>query len=188
MTTQPEQVLETNLVKQLNELGHESVIIKNETDLLANLKSQLEKHNEINLSDKEFNKILNHLNKGNVFEKAGILRDKMQFEKDNGETAYIEFINQDHWCKNQFQVTRQVTMTGSYQNRYKEEGLNSKKLLIKLTVIKGIRSVHLTVYFNTYKFLLSATVLILSIMLTTATKTSNKPFTGQISIIITLLN
>jgi type I restriction enzyme R subunit len=118
MTTQPEQVLETNLVKQLNELGHESVIIKNETDLLANLKSQLEKHNEISLSDKEFNKILNHLNKGNVFEKAGILRDKMQFEKDNGETAYIEFINQDHWCKNQFQVTRQVTMTGSYQNRY----------------------------------------------------------------------
>jgi type I restriction enzyme R subunit len=118
MTTQPEQVLEANLVKQLNALGHSSVTLKNETDLLANLKTQLEKHNQISLSDKEFSKVVNHLNKGNVFEKARILRDKMQFERDNGQTAYIEFINQDHWCKNQFQVTQQVTMTGNYQNRY----------------------------------------------------------------------
>jgi type I restriction enzyme R subunit len=118
MTTQPEQVLEANLIKQLNSLGHKSVSIKNEADLLANLKSQLEKHNQITLSDKEFSKVINHLNKGNVFEKARILRDKMNFERDNGETAYLEFINQDHWCKNQFQVTNQVTMEGSYKNRY----------------------------------------------------------------------
>lgn len=118
MTTQPEQVLEANLIKQLNSLGHKSVTIKNEADLLANLKSQLEKHNQITLSNKEFSKVINHLNKGNVFEKARILRDKMNFERDNGETAYLEFINQDHWCKNQFQVTNQVTMEGSYKNRY----------------------------------------------------------------------
>ena len=118
MTTQPEQVLESNLIKQLNSLGHKSVTIKNEADLLANLKSQLEIHNKTTFSNKEFSKILNHLNKGNVFEKAGILRDKMTFEKDNGETAYIEFIDQEHWCKNQFQVTHQVSMEGSYKNRY----------------------------------------------------------------------
>lgn len=118
MSTQPEQILESNLVKQLNTLGHHPVTIKNEDDLLANLKSQLEKHNQISLSDKEFGKILNHINKGNVFEKARILRDKMQFERDNGQSAYIEFINQEHWCKNQFQVTHQVTMEGSYKNRY----------------------------------------------------------------------
>lgn len=118
MATQPEQVLESNLIKQLNSLGHKSVTIKNEADLLANLKSQLEKHNQITLSNKEFSKVINHLNKGNVFEKARILRDKMNFERDNGETAYLEFINQEHWCKNQFQVTNQVSMEGSYKNRY----------------------------------------------------------------------
>lgn len=118
MSTQPEQVLESNLVKQLNSLGHHSVTIKNEDDLLANLKAQLEKHNQISLSNKEFGKILNHINKGNVFDKARILRDKMQFERDNGQSAYIEFINQEHWCKNQFQVTHQVTIEGSYKNRY----------------------------------------------------------------------
>ncbi len=46
MTTQPEQILENNLVSQLQELGYKSVVIKDEDDLLANLKSQLEVHNK----------------------------------------------------------------------------------------------------------------------------------------------
>lgn len=62
--------------------------------------------------------MLNHLNKGNVFERAKILRDKFQFTRDNGESIYIEFINQEHWCQNGFQVTRQITIEGSYKNRY----------------------------------------------------------------------
>jgi type I restriction enzyme R subunit len=118
MSTQSEQVLEDNLVKQLVSLGHNFVTIKDEDDLLANLKSQLEKHNSLSLSAKEFSRVLNHLNKGNTFEKARILRGRMQLERDNGDSVYLEFINQDHWCKNQFQVTNQVTMEGSYKNRY----------------------------------------------------------------------
>ena len=118
MTIQPEQVLESNLIKQLDSLGHKFVTIRNEFELLDNLKSQLEKHNNILLTDKEFSKVINYLNKGNIFEKARALRDKVQFQRDNGETAYLEFIDQEHWCKNQFQVTHQVTMEGSYKNRY----------------------------------------------------------------------
>ena len=118
MTTQSEQALEDNLIKQLQTLGHGLVIIRDEKDLLANLKTQLEKHNGLSLSDSEFSKVLNHLNKGNVFERANILRDKMHLQKDNGDSVYLEFINQEHWCKNQFQVTQQVTMEGSYKNRY----------------------------------------------------------------------
>lgn len=118
MSTQSEQVLEDNLIKQLVSLGHNFVTIKDEDDLLVNLKTQLEKHNNLSLSAKEFSKVINHLDKGNVFEKAKILRDRMQLERDNGDSIYLEFINQDHWCKNQFQVTNQVTMEGSYKNRY----------------------------------------------------------------------
>jgi len=118
MSSQSEQVLEDNLVKQLVSLGHNKVIIKDETDLLANLKAQLELHNRIALSANEFSKIVNHLDKGNIFERSKILRDKMHLERDNGDSVYIEFINQEYWCKNQFQVTQQVTMEGSYKNRY----------------------------------------------------------------------
>lgn len=118
MTTQPEQVLEDNLVKQLVSLGYGFVAIKDEKQLLDNLKKQLEKHNQISLTNSEFEKVLNHLNKGNVFERAKILRDKMQLTKENGDSIYIEFIKQDFWCQNQFQVTQQVTMEGTYKNRY----------------------------------------------------------------------
>lgn len=118
MTTQPEQVLEHNLVNQLIGLGHKSVKIKTEDDLLINLKSQLEKHNRTTFTTSEFDRIVIHLSKGNIFDKAKTLRDKYVLQKDNGDKAYIEFINQDFWCQNQFQVTNQITINGKRENRY----------------------------------------------------------------------
>ncbi len=34
------------------------------------------------------------------------------------DNLYFEFINTEHWCQNQFQVTHQVTIEGKYKNRY----------------------------------------------------------------------
>ena len=118
MTTQPEYILEKNLVEQLQNLGYKKVIIKDEAELLTNLKDRLEKHNQTSFSEAEFRQILNQLSKGNIYEKAKTLRDRITYTKDNGETGYVELINQVHWCKNQYQVTHQVTMEGSYKNRY----------------------------------------------------------------------
>ncbi len=122
MTTQPEQILEDNLVAQLVELGYSYVAIKDEKDLYANFKSQLEKHNKVTLSDTEFSLVLNHLNKGNVFDRAKILRDKLPLVRADKSglvsTVYIEFIQQEHWCQNQYQVTRQITLDGTYKNRF----------------------------------------------------------------------
>jgi len=118
MTTQSEAILEDNLIKQLNSLGYEKVSVKNEETLLTNLKVQIEKHNNTTITDTEYKKILNHLNKGNVFEKAKTLRDKFVLTSDDGTTKYIEFLNSEHWCQNHFQVTQQVTIQGKYQNRY----------------------------------------------------------------------
>ncbi|MBA4299619.1 MAG: hypothetical protein C0433_05850, partial [Cyclobacterium sp.] len=77
MTLQPEQTLENNLVDQLEKLGYKRVLIKGESDLLQNLKSQLEIHNKVGLSPNHFTQILNFINKGNVFERAKILRDRI---------------------------------------------------------------------------------------------------------------
>lgn len=108
MTTQPEQTLENNLVDQLEKLGYKRVVIKGEADLLQNLKSQLEAHNKVSLSPKDLTQILNYLNKGSVFERAKILRDRIPYTNDLGEFKTIELVNQIHWCQNQFQVTQQV--------------------------------------------------------------------------------
>ncbi len=118
MPKQPEQILEEQLVEQLQKLNYSLVHIKDEKELLSNLKSQLEKHNNIKFSNTEFEKVLNILSKGSVFEKAKTLREKQHIVRDNGDNLYFEFIQTEHWCQNQFQVTHQVTIDGKYKNRY----------------------------------------------------------------------
>lgn len=118
MAKQPELVLEEQLVGQLQKLGYGLVFLKDENELISNLKSQLEKHNNIQFTDKEFERVMNILSKGSVFEKAKSLREKQHIVRDNGDNLYFEFMNTEHWCQNQFQVTHQVTIEGSYKNRY----------------------------------------------------------------------
>lgn len=116
--SQSEQELEQNLIDRLTRLGYEKVTIRNAAELTANLKTQLEKHNHTQLSHEEFKRVLNHLDKGNVFDRAERLRDKMELPRDDGSTTYLEFLNTEHWCQNQYQVTHQIAQQGSYKNRY----------------------------------------------------------------------
>lgn len=118
MAKQSEQILEEQLIAQLQKLGHQYVAINGEKDLLINLKAQLEKHNNITFSAPEFEKVLNLLSKGSVFEKAKTLRQKQHIIRDNGDNLYFEFMNTEHWCQNQYQVTNQVNQEGKYKNRY----------------------------------------------------------------------
>jgi type I restriction enzyme R subunit len=118
MTKQPEQLLENNLVSQLRDLGYQYVEIKDEADLLTNFQEQLEKHNKTKFTHNEFFQILNQLGKGNIFEKAKTLREKIPVTDTEGQVRHIELINKTHWCQNLFQVTQQVTMDGQYKNRY----------------------------------------------------------------------
>lgn len=119
MSKQSEQILEEQLVAQLQKLGYKYTFIADEKALLANLKTQLEKHNHIQFSDSEFEKVLNILIKGSVFEKAKILREKKHhIIRDNGDNLYFQFLNVEHWCQNEYQVTNQITQEGKYENRY----------------------------------------------------------------------
>jgi len=117
--TQPEQVLEDQLVTQLIAQGYTRAAVTDETSMLANLKAQLQTFNGLTLTDAEFTKVLHHLNKrAGVFAKAHVLRDRMKLTKDDGDTVYLEFFDSANPLRNLFQVTQQVTMEGSYKNRY----------------------------------------------------------------------
>ncbi|APG64102.1 deoxyribonuclease HsdR [Tenacibaculum todarodis] len=118
MTKQSELQLENNLIKQLAGLGYQKVTIKDGDALLANLKTQLEAFNNTTFSTKEFDTIVNHLAKGNVFEKAKTLRDRFNITRENGDSFYLRFFNSEDWTSNLFQVTNQITQEGSYKNRY----------------------------------------------------------------------
>lgn len=118
MPPQSEYALETALIAQLKGMEYGLVAIEDEAGMLANLKRQLEIHNNISFTATEFERVLNHLNTGGVFERARILRDRFALKRDNNDTTYIRFINSDDWCLNEFQVTNQVTLQGKRKNRY----------------------------------------------------------------------
>lgn len=115
---QSEAQLEIGLVKRLTGLGYAPVTLPDMAAMRANLRAQLGKHNGVTLSDAEFAKVLNHLDKGNVFEKAKTLRGRMQLTRDDGTPLYLQFLNTAEWCQNQYQVTTQVTVTGHHKTRF----------------------------------------------------------------------
>lgn len=123
-STQSEYALEAALIAQLNGMEYASVVIEDEAAMLANLKRQLEIHNKgIIFTQTEFDRILNHLNTGSVFERAKILRDRFALKRDTiagkpEETVWVSFLNSDDWCLNEFQVTNQISMQGKRKNRY----------------------------------------------------------------------
>jgi type I restriction enzyme R subunit len=61
MTTQSEAALEKALLDKLVDGGYERVSINDEKGLKDNLKSQIEKFNNIDLTTDEFNRILTFL-------------------------------------------------------------------------------------------------------------------------------
>jgi type I restriction enzyme R subunit len=118
MTHQSEQQLEKELLGRLAELGFEPVVLSDANALVENLQAQLEKFNKTTFSDKEFARILNHLNKGDRFQKAKTLRDRYALARDDDSTFWVRFFNMEQWCKNEYQVTHQLTQSGRYENRY----------------------------------------------------------------------
>ncbi len=126
MTIQSENALEQGLIKTLRENSYEYVEIKEEVNLRANFKLQLEKHNRKALeelgrtefTDTEFDKIMLHLEGGTRFEKAKKLRDLKDFELEDGQVIWVSFLNTKKWCQNEFQVANQITVEGRKKCRY----------------------------------------------------------------------
>ena len=123
MTYQSEHELELQFIKQLETQGYEKVSIADEDALKANFREMLfefnkEKLNNVPFTDKEFNRILIHLEGKSIYNSAKIFRDKYVLEREDGTEVYIEFFNSKNWTKNKFQVINQVTMVSKYTNRY----------------------------------------------------------------------
>lgn len=118
MSTQPEAILETELVAQLGAMGYGSVSIPDDASLLANLQAQLEAFNGTTFTTRDMTRILNHLQKGTLYDRSKILRDRFALERADGSTFYVRFFDGGDPAANMWQVTQQVTTVGSYTNRY----------------------------------------------------------------------
>lgn len=126
MSIQSEAALENGLIATLKSMNYEYVQIYEEVNLQANFKKQLEIHNKKQLtelgrtkfSNVEFEKILIHLEGGTRFEKAKKLRDLYPLDTEDGKRIWVEFLNRNQWCQNEFQVSNQITIEGRKKCRY----------------------------------------------------------------------
>ena len=126
MSIQSEAALEAGLIATLQQMDYEYVQIVEEENLQANFKRQLEIHNRKRLAElgrseftaDEFNKILIHLEGGTRFEKAKKLRTLYPLDTSDGKRIWVEFLNCQQWCQNEFQASNQITVEWQKKCRY----------------------------------------------------------------------
>ena len=122
MSYQSEGQLEQQLIEQLINQDYKQAVIEDYDSLADNFKIQFETFNhnklgEMPLTDKEWERIFNHISGKGIFESAKILRDKFVLERDDGTKVYLSLFDTDY-TKNIYQVTNQTTVIGKYKNRY----------------------------------------------------------------------
>lgn len=120
---QSEAELEAAFVAQLRRQAYEYIQVENESDLVANLRRQLEALNNIEFTDSEWTRFFrSHVASENdgIFEKTRrIQEDYIQsFRRDDGTTKNIWLIDKASIHNNRLQVMNQYTQQGSHENRY----------------------------------------------------------------------
>ena len=121
---QSESDLENTLIAQLQRQGYEYLPIHNEKELIANLRKQLEKLNDITFTDSEWQRFFKTeiaKESNGIKEKAfTIQRDyKKSFVREDGTQVNISLIDKKDVHHNSTQVINQYAVDGgSQKNRY----------------------------------------------------------------------
>ena len=124
---QSEADLEKEFIRLLCELGYERLTVHKEADLIANLRTQLEKLNNYHFTGGEWkrfwNEVLANTNSG-ILEKTRLIQeDYVQvLRRDNGESKNIQLIDKKCIHNNSLQLINQYTVSAeegaAHDNRY----------------------------------------------------------------------
>ena len=124
---QSEADLEKEFIRLLCELGYERLTVHKEADLIANLRTQLEKLNNYHFTNGEWkrfwNEVLANANSG-ILEKTRLIQeDYVQvLRRDNGESKNIQLIDKKCIHNNSLQLINQYTVSAeegaAHDNRY----------------------------------------------------------------------
>jgi len=121
---QSEAELERSFIEQLNSQAYEYVSITCETDLVRNLRKQLEKLNDYSFTDSEwerfFTQEISNPNQGIVEKTTTIQEDNIKIlHRDDGTVKNIYLLLKDKIHENSLQVINQYTTEkGERANRY----------------------------------------------------------------------
>ena len=116
----PERDLEESLVTKLRDLKYEyRPDIRDRAKLEANFRERFEALNRVNLTDAEFQRLLDEIVTPDVYEAARSLRNREGFNRDDGTPLSYTLVNIKDWCKNTFEFVNQLRInTDSSHHRY----------------------------------------------------------------------
>ena len=122
-TYESELELEAAFIALLKDQAYEYLPITNETDLIANLKVQIEKLNKIEFTDTEWERFFSESvssETDGIIEKTRRLQDDhiRVLKRDSGESKNIYLIDKQHIHNNGVQVLNQYEVEGARKNRY----------------------------------------------------------------------
>lgn len=124
---QSEAALEKEFIRMLTEQGYEYLSIHHEKDLIANLRTQLEKLNQYHFSDSEWNRFFKNSiannNDGIAQKTRKIQEDNIQvLKRDDGSSKNITLIDKKNIHNNFLQVINQYVIGivdgAKHDNRY----------------------------------------------------------------------
>lgn len=121
---QSEAELEASFIRQLAGQGYERVNITSEKELIANLRRQMERLNDLKLSDNEWKQLFgNHIasEQLTIEDKTEAIQRKeiVNITLDNGDSQNIKLIDKREIHNNHLQVLNQyVPEGGTRANRY----------------------------------------------------------------------
>lgn len=115
-----EQQIEQDLINKLIDLKYVyRSDIRDSASLKANFREKFEELNRIRLTDNEFSRLFDQIVTQDVFTAARTLRERNNFERDDGTPLFYTLVNIKDWCKNTFEVVNQLRInTDNSHHRY----------------------------------------------------------------------
>jgi type I restriction enzyme, R subunit len=115
--TLSEKTIEAMLIDELRNLKY---IHRDDITDRASLENNFRKHfqelNRVNLTDSEFQRLLEQIVTPDVFTAAQTLRSRNAFLRDDGTPLNYTLVNLNDWCKNTFEIANQLRINTDYSH------------------------------------------------------------------------
>ena len=115
-----ESTIEQELIEKLDELKYTlRPDIRDRAALERNFREKFQALNRVQLTDAEFQRLLEEIVTPDVFTAAHTLRNRNAFTRDDGTPLNYTLVNINDWCKNDFEVASQLRINTDYSyHRY----------------------------------------------------------------------
>ena len=112
-----EKQIEQNLINKLTDQKYiYRQDIKDRKSLEDNFKEKFEALNYVNLTDNEFERLMEDIITPDVYTSSQILRETNTFEREDGTPLHYTLVNIKDWCKNTFEVINQLRINTDYSH------------------------------------------------------------------------